>query len=187
MVTIAFDMDNVLCNWEQGFIDAWMKDPVQKLKPYIKIEDRNTFYASDQYTDLKDQVFAKKAPRQPGFYENLLPMDGAVNGMREIIKLPNVEIIILTSPMSNHPTCAQEKLSWIKTHFGRYLVDKVIIAKDKTRIKANFLIDDKPIITGSEKPEWEHIMFDMPYNRQMPNKRMTWVNCSSLLNKLLFS
>lgn len=140
MITLACDMDGVFCDWDQGLIDAWTADPVQKHKPYIEKHNRTTFYADDQYTDPEDIKFIELAPRRPGFYENLLPLEGSVEGVKELEKM-GFDIIICTAPMTDHPTCAQEKLAWIKKHLGLDWVNRTYIAKDKTRIRANFLID----------------------------------------------
>jgi 5'-nucleotidase len=54
-------------------------------------------------------------------------------------------------------------------------VNRIILTKDKTLIKADYIIDDKPEISGVENmPAWEHIIFDRPYNRQVNKRRITW-------------
>lgn len=45
---------------------------------------------------------------------------------------------------------------------------RLIITSDKTKIRGDLLIDDKPYITGSEYPAWEHVLFTAPYNSELP-------------------
>ncbi|MDO8264840.1 MAG: 5'-3'-deoxyribonucleotidase, partial [Candidatus Parcubacteria bacterium] len=60
---------------------------------------------------------------------------------------------------------------------------RIILSRDKTLIRGNFLIDDRPEIKGSSIPEWEHIIFDCSYNRNVTNKkRLTWENWREVLN-----
>ena len=47
---------------------------------------------------------------------------------------------------------------------------------------AAVLIDNKPVITGVEAhPEWEHILYDRPYNREVNKRRITWENWRDIL------
>jgi len=54
--------------------------------------------------------------------------------------------------------------------------------KDKTLIIGDILIDDKPEIKGISTPNWEHIIFDQPYNKNITNKkRINWDNFKEVL------
>ena len=65
---------------------------------------------------------------------------------------------------------------------GNDWIRNIILTNDKTVVKADILIDDKPVITGVENPEWEHIIFDQPYNRQIKDKRrIDWGNWKSVI------
>jgi 5'-nucleotidase len=70
----------------------------------------------------------------------------------------------------------------VEKNLGPDWVKRVILTKDKTLVKADFLIDDKPEITGAEAvPVWEHILYDRPYNRGANRKRLTWANWKEVL------
>jgi hypothetical protein len=45
----------------------------------------------------------------------------------------------------------------------------MVMTRDKCLVQGDVLIDDKPEITGSLIPTWEHIVFAAPYNKQSPN------------------
>jgi len=47
---------------------------------------------------------------------------------------------------------------------GPSWVDRIVLAKDKTLVRGDVLIDDKPEVTGSLCPSWEHLVFEAPYN-----------------------
>ena len=93
-----------------------------------------------------------------------------------------LEVFICTSPLSNYQNCVLEKFEWVENHLGSKWVSRIILTKDKTLVKADYIIDDKPNITGvEESPSWEHILYDCPYNREINKRRITWANWKSIL------
>merc|ERR1711924_319884 len=45
------------------------------------------------------------------------------------------------------------------------------LPSDKTLVRGDLLIDDKPRVGGQERlPSWEHVVFDAPYNRDTAHK-----------------
>jgi 5'-nucleotidase len=64
-----------------------------------------------------------------------------------------------------------EKYQWTEQHLGNEWAKKVILTRDKTLVKGDFLIDDRPEIIGVVTPVWEHVVFDKPYNRDVTNKK----------------
>jgi hypothetical protein len=61
--------------------------------------------------------------------------------------------------------CASEKYEWVVRHFGQGAAGRVIMTSDKTAVRGDVLIDDKPRITGAHTPTWKHVLFDAPYNQ----------------------
>ena len=62
--------------------------------------------------------------------------------------------------------CAAEKYAWVERHLGAEWKGRILITSDKTLVRGDVLIDDKPLITGAEaSPAWAHLLFDAPYNR----------------------
>ena len=66
-------------------------------------------------------------------------------------------------------------------------MSRIIISTDKTTVRGDVLIDDKPIITGSMQPTWRQLMFDAPYNRaQQPAARICrWADWEASLELVL--
>jgi hypothetical protein len=54
----------------------------------------------------------------------------------------------------------------------------VILTRDKTLVRGDVLVDDKPEIGGLATPHWRHLLYDQPYNRNSPGPRMSWLNCA---------
>ncbi|WP_421446371.1 5' nucleotidase, NT5C type, partial [Agrobacterium tumefaciens] len=58
----------------------------------------------------------------------------------------------------------------------------MILTRDKTLVRGDLIIDDKPRIQGAVTPSWRHIVYDAPYNRQVTDApRLTWQNWRSVL------
>merc|ERR1711991_962529 len=107
-----------------------------------------------------------------GFYASLEPYEGAVAALKAMANYPKVDVRIVTSP---HPTCpgqcSNEKYEFVVKHLGKSWVDNLIIARDKTVISGDFIIDDKPKISGANlAPTWRHIHFLQSYNRDVVDK-----------------
>lgn len=90
--------------------------------------------------------------------------------------------MICTAPLSQYENCVLEKYRWVEKHLGRDFVSKIILTRDKTLIRGDILIDDRPEITGIIEPAWEHIVFNLPYNKNVSGKRrIAWENWRSVL------
>ena len=52
------------------------------------------------------------------------------------------------------------------TRLGPEWLQRLVLTSDKTLVRGDLLIDDKPQVSGQERlPSWEHVVFDAPYNR----------------------
>jgi 5'-nucleotidase len=175
---ILVDMDDVLANFEEGFLSRWRKKH-PKLE-FIPLDERNTGYILDQYPKIYHQLI-KETIRAPGFIKNLKPIDGAINALCEMDDL-EYEVFICTTSMINYDICIPEKMEWVNTYLGKEWLEKLIILRDKTLVSANYLIDDNPKIMGRKEPEWEHVLYTQPYNMDVRDKkRLTWNDWKEVL------
>jgi len=175
---ILIDMDGVIADFDGEFLKRWRERHPDKF--YVPLAERTTFYVKQQYPDeLKPLV--SEIVLEPGFFRDMMPMDGGREALFEMDKM-GFEVFICTSPMSTYQNCVLEKFEWVDRVFGPQWVKRIILTKDKTLVKADYLIDDKPEITGVEDtPSWEHIIYDRPYNRDVNKKRITWENWKDVL------
>jgi len=150
--------------WKLKYPDKYITPPNQRSKFYIKEE------SPPEYRDFITSIYA-----EPGFIRSLPPVAGAIDAINEISKEHTV--FICTTPLDKFENCVLEKYYWVLENLGFELTKRLILTKDKTLIKGDILIDDKPEITGNCIPQWEHILFDKPYNRHINNKkRINWNN-----------
>jgi 5'-nucleotidase len=171
-------MDGVLADFDGSFLNYWRELHPEKF--FIPLEERSTFFVKDEYPDELKPLMSEII-WGPGFFRDMPPIAGGKEALTEMDKM-GFEVFICTSPLSTYQNCVLEKFEWVEKHLGSRWVNRIILTKDKTLVKADYLIDDKPEITGVEDtPSWEHILYDRPYNREVNKKRLTWENWKAVL------
>ena len=175
---ILLDQDGVLADFERGFHDAWNASMGEK-HPALLLDQRRSFYVRDDYPAIyRDAVEAIYTA--PGFFRDLLPIPGAIDAVKALLELGH-DVRICTSPLNQYRYCLPEKYEWVERHLGSDFVHRMIVTKDKTVVYGDVLVDDKPGIVGTRPPDWRHVVFDQPYNRQTGGPRMTWENWREVL------
>ena len=170
------DLDSPLTDFEGAFLRLWReKYPEEK---WIPLEERRTFALRDEYSpELLPKL--ESIYLAPGFFLNLPLVEGAKEAVDILVGLGH-EVCFCSSPLGKYENCVLEKYRWIEKNFGHDLTRKIILTKDKTLVRGDFLIDDRPP-RGILKPQWEHIIYDMPYNQHLQGRRITWKNWREVL------
>jgi len=175
---ILVDMDGVIADFDGEFLKRWRERYPGQF--YVPFDQRTTFYVRDSYPEeLKPLV--TEILLEPGFFRDMMPMSGAKEALFEMDKL-GIEVFICSSPLSIYRNCVLEKYEWVENVLGPDWVKRIVLTKDKTLITGDYLIDDKPDVTGLDTmPSWEHLIHDRPYNRGMNKRRLTWENWKVVL------
>lgn len=162
---VAFDMDGVMCDFEDALYDYVCLNHGESIA--IPVEQRTTHNAPAQYIEERG-IDISYIAKESGFYANLSPIDGALWAMSFLQEeCEDIDVIICSSPLSGQVDCVTDKCRWIKLMLGDEWLDRLIFTRDKTLVRADVLIDDKPVITGRRIPTWRQIVFDAPYNRNV--------------------
>lgn len=162
---ILTDQDGVLTSWGQGWNNHLaMEQYVRRAKNLPRHEDQKSFNLKEGLTEEEAQV-VDEIFNHPGFYATLEPIEGAVEGYRKLVEAGH-HVQIATAPWWTNATCLQDKADWVERHLGAEARSRMILTSDKTTIRANFLIDDKPSITGhyGQDRTWQQVIFSQPYN-----------------------
>lgn len=177
---ILIDMDGVIADFRKGFFEQYKERFPEKPLP-DPISDPAQFYIEDNYpAEFKEAI--QEIYRSPGFFIKLPAIEGALEALEEMSQSEN-EIFICTSPILENPGSAQEKLAWVFKHLGESWRRKVIITKDKTLVKGDILIDDKPEIKGVCKASWRQFLYEQDYNEHITDKpRLNWKNWKEVLD-----
>lgn len=165
---ILIDMDGVIADWGAEW-DRRM-DLIGDRSRHIPRHAQQRTFDLNQGRTNDEKAIIRTVMSVPGFYASLHLIEGAREALHGMIELGH-DVRIVTSPWISNPTCASDKLAWVEHHLGAGWGLRVIITSDKTLVAGDFLIDDKPSVTGIvENPAWDHILFDQPYNREVTDR-----------------
>ncbi|MBU2561544.1 MAG: 5'-3'-deoxyribonucleotidase [Nanoarchaeota archaeon] len=168
---VLFDQDDVLADFQGELLCRWMA--LHPDKPYVKLDELVMFRPEEQYPP-EYRPLVRDIFHAPGFFRDLPPVPGGLDALLEISARGH-DVFICTAPLVDYENCVKEKYEWIDHHLGREWTSKIILTKDKTLVHGDHLIDDNPDIRGAATPSWEHIIYDMPYNRHINHKRrLSW-------------
>ena len=167
---ILLDQDGVLADFERGVYEGWHQQyggeaPIAAQRQHFYIRD-------DTPPEYHEQLQALYT--RAGFFEHLPPKAGAIEAAHALVAAGH-DVRICTAPINQYRNCVAEKIAWAEHHLGAEWLHRIIITKDKTWVRGDILIDDKPIISGSLTPTWQHWLYDAPYNRYLTHaKRVEW-------------
>jgi len=137
-----------------------------RLIPYIYTMKRVYIDMDDTICDFtnpfKSGEFKLKYPQSKvGFFLDLKPLEGSIEGIKEL--MTKYDVWILTRPSIKNIHCYTEKAEWIKNNFGESMLEKLIICPNKSLVKGEYLIDDDNR-HGQTEFEGEHIHFGKDQN-----------------------
>lgn len=176
---ILVDMDDTLLETRRAFEKLWRQEHPGKM--CVAADDMEHYFAADCYPEEYHE-FITDLLKHPELFRIIEPAEGGLNAINEM-KAMGHEVFLCTAPMITYENCVREKYEWVEKSLGKEWLPMLILTMDKTIVKADILIDDKPEVTGAEKPSWEHVLYDRLYNRNVANKkRLTWKNWKEVLN-----
>jgi len=169
---ILVDLDNTLVDTERQFVKFYKK--LYPGRPILPLNERSTFYFADE--EIYSRRAALRTLAEPGFFSTQEPLPLALESLRELDRLPNVDVRICTSaiggnkyPKGTEERCHEEKKIWTKQYLGEEWLEKLIITPHKYEVEGDVLIDDRPNpARGKENlAPWKHIIFTRPANKDL--------------------
>lgn len=168
---ILIDQDAVIADWGAGF-DRPLERYGDDAAGIPRSAEQPVWDLNQDRTPREREIIAE-VMTEPGFYGQLDPIPGAHDALHWLVDSGH-DVRIVSSPYITNPTCASDKMNWIVEHYGTEWADRLILTTDKTVVRGDVLIDDKPTITGSAHPEWRHIIFGhYAYNKAVARPRLT--------------
>lgn len=183
---VLLDLDGVLADFEKGFLNEWRR--LYPHRDYVPLEQRNTFKPYHQYPlEYKADVVA--IYESEGFFANLEPIAGALQAVTQLNVICE-QVYFCTSPLNQYRYCLAEKYDWIARYFGFEYTKRIYVCKDKSLVRGDYLIDDRPKLRCSLTPTWEHVLYGQPYNRSSLDqpislRRLTWQNYDWFINEII--
>ena len=177
---VLIDMDGTLADFAGRYVDQY-----NLLYPDEPIGARSTWAMNEGIPRERHDSFWKIVSKE-GFFSGLDPLPGAIEGFHQMHAAGH-DIILCTSPFLHSRWCESEKRHWVEDRLGIEYARNMVITKDKTLVRGDALIDDKPSIEGRMSPSWRHVLLDQPYNRDMDLPRIArdWSDWEETLASLV--
>lgn len=163
------DVDDVICNYKQGFIAAVNASGVRQIKSDHVFTNWDLSKSLGLTDEEEDKVYA--LINMPSFALNLAPLPGAVEGVKRIMEI--ADVLFVTSPLKTSPTWSYERMHWLQKYFGEEPGEKVISTHEKYAVEGDFLLDDKPdhvVEWQAQHPRGHAILWITPQNMRMAPK-----------------
>lgn len=178
------DMDGVIADFEQGFLYEWWNKYPGRF--YIPAVERITFYLEDQYPENCHEDIEKVISSER-FFADLPPIEGGIAALNRLVAEGH-EVRICTAPYHKAMhNCVNGKVEWVERYLGTEWLKCTIVSRDKTLVRGDVLVDDKPNITGAMDRPWKHILFKDTRNSddtQAWHWMHGWDELDDLLEKL---
>ncbi len=129
----------------------------------------------DSLSDTEREDFKEHIDNVPGIFSKMKPLDGAIEGYKELTKY--YDVYILSTAPWNNPSAWSDKLLWVQKYLGDLAYKKLILSSNKNLNAGDYLIDDRTA-NGAGNFKGEHIHFltekfrnwDDVLNYLIPNK-----------------
>lgn len=138
---LYLDMDGVIADF-----DGAMKLICPEL---YTAEEFDTY---DKKSDEIDAIVAK----QPHLFEELEPMEGAIEAVKKLFGL--YDVLFLSTPMWKVPESYMGKRKWVEKHFGADAEKRLILSHRKNLSIGDYLVDDRTK-NGAGEFTGKHIHF----------------------------
>jgi 5'-nucleotidase len=183
---VLIDMDNTLVNFSKKFEEVWLrKHPEKDLdhSTYFMWDAVKHHYSPEELVavrrEMEDMMCAKD------FFRSMEAMEGAAEAFSELRRV-GFSVWVCTSPWVDSEYSIGDKDAWCKKHLDEKT--HLITTQDKTMIRGDVLIDDKPTISGLMRPKWTQVLYDRPYNRQETDRKRIerWRDAVNVVLSVLF-
>ena len=152
--SVVVDVDEVLNNLMTETIDK-IGDKTLSLETFIKYEVEKSV-TPDVY-DKMEKLWADKS-----FWDNLVPVGGAVEAMRKLIQ-NGIEVFIMTACT---PDIVEGRSKWFAKYFPFIKQENIIYGYPKWLVSCDFMLEDR-LETLLRTPVWTHrVLMDKPWNRR---------------------
>lgn len=152
-------MDGVLADFDGHLLEitgdlAWPQG-------YARFRQEHR-YSSDHITNRADRDEARRRINTSGFFSDLQPVPGAIDGIMELAEM--VPVWIVTKPLEANPTCRDDKARWLNRHLGRDWERRLIVTPDKSMVIGSILLDDAPKPEWFDRASWRPVIFPWSFN-----------------------
>ncbi|WP_431785854.1 5' nucleotidase, NT5C type [Paenibacillus lactis] len=150
---LGVDQDNVIADLLSEWVRRYNNDYNDTLTPE-QVDCWNWHHLCKPECGTKIYTYMD----DPDLFLNLPVMEGSQEVLRELSY--TYDVYIVTAPFN--PNNVVPKYKWLKKHFPFLDEEKFVFTRDKSIVKAEYLIDDKP--KNLETFQGTRILYTAPHN-----------------------
>lgn len=161
---VLVDMDGPLADFDKEFYLTCAAGGYLMHGGAVNIDNR-----CDQHrfaTDCIDLRAHREAARaivdHTRWFMDLEPTAGAQEGLERLSE--QAEVFVCSKPLEANRWCRDDKAAWLKKHFGKHWVSRLILAPDKSMVRGDILLDDAPKARWLSRAEWRPVIFPTAWN-----------------------
>ena len=179
-MTIACDIDNVICNLQEVVVNLFNKR-------YGSNYTINNFNQYDVMTVLPDQegIAMRDIYGESGLYDKVKPYHGASDGLQKLIHAGH-NVYLVTDAI---PKTYGEKVEFIKKYFPFIDDAHIVCMKHKHLFKCEVMIEDN-LSNLLSSQYYDRIVMDQPWNRDVNDwaygiyRCYNWNDIVTTINKI---
>jgi 5'-nucleotidase len=163
---LLIDQDEVLAQFTTRILEWWNEDHDTD----FKVEDIKHYWL-EKTLGPRSAYFIKSCMRDPRFFADLEPIDGAISGMEELNAMGH-ELIIASKVPLNAGIGFYGKVEWIRKYLPWFDLSNFVGIQNKTLLGGDVLLDDSPSnVKLFSDAGRRAVIFDRPWNRDLPGLR----------------
>lgn len=176
---IQVDQDEVLCQWANRILE-WYNQDMRGLRGSSWVDVTAENMASwDMKTNLgpESEIYIRSYMRASQFYQQLEPVDGAIEGMRELMQ--HHDVVVTTAIPKCAGTAYEGKKEWLRNNIPEFPLDNLIGVSRKNLVIGDVLIDDGlhniiPFVAENNRLRCTRygIVLDRPWNNKVDEKTL---------------
>lgn len=162
---ILVDHDEVLCQFNRRCVDLYNDETGSS----IELSDIKSFNLTDSFGIPREEgdVLLAKYMRRSDFYEHVIPVKGAIDGMGRLVD-DGHDVFIATTIAKSAPGLYAQKFAWIKKHMPWFDMNNLIGVHAKWMLDGDVLFDDalhnlEAFVSKRTRPRYA-IAMDRPWN-----------------------
>jgi 5'(3')-deoxyribonucleotidase len=161
MPTLAIDMDGVLANVLERFMDLDAQDSGR----------RKTLAEIDGIPELEAFARVREYVRRDGFFRSLPVMPGSQAALE---KLNRVYDVFIVSAAMEFPQSLGEKYAWLNEHFPFISWEQIVLCGSKRIVNADIMVDDH--LKNLDPFPGTTYLFTAPHNARVKSGKHIRVN-----------
>lgn len=164
MMRILIDQDQVLASWVERVLEWYNHDQKKRgQKSDFTLEDVQNW---DMTTNLgpESEDAIRSYMRYPDFYQDLDPVPGAVEGVKELLARGH-DVVVASAVPKSAGIAYHGKLVWLRKHMPFFDLDDFVAIHRKDLLRGDVLFDDGVHNLEPCSREMLAVALDCPWNR----------------------